>query len=290
MSESLERVLLAAMDDARDRHRLGAEDARAPLPLKEPTGFVDLGCQADICVVIAVPVLLIGDYSVLIKLLVVAVVVVAGFLVVRPDKVIARRRRLGGDGLQIVRVHEGGVVWGLRHRDGKQDLRVYEWPKVTQMRLVRGEREHRAGVVGTTTVEYGFQLSQDGLPHLSINDLGAGRVPSLTAVGLAIRERYNAFLMGRARAALDRGETFSFGAAQVAPDGVVVDGRKTPWEQVRRLDSVIAPVPGQTSKSELAVIRTDGKPAGRVKHEDLSASEVFVALAEALIASRGRGG
>ncbi|MWA05542.1 hypothetical protein F8568_035305 [Actinomadura sp. LD22] len=149
--------------------------------------------------------------------------------------------------MQIVRVHEGGVVWGLRRRDGEQELRVYEWPKVTRMLLVRGEREHRAGVVGATTVEYGFQLSQDGLPHLSINDLGAGRTPALTAVGLAVRERYNAFLMGRARAALGRGEAFSFGPAQLAPDGIVVGGGRIPWGQVRGLKSVVVPVPSSHS-------------------------------------------
>ncbi|MWA05541.1 hypothetical protein F8568_035300 [Actinomadura sp. LD22] len=83
MSEALEGALVAAMDEARDRHGPGAEDVRASLPLTEPTGFVDLGCLAVACVVIAVPVLLIGSYSTLIKVLIVAVVVAAGFLVVR---------------------------------------------------------------------------------------------------------------------------------------------------------------------------------------------------------------
>ncbi|WP_139275361.1 hypothetical protein [Mangrovactinospora gilvigrisea] len=288
--QSHETGLRKAMDDVARQRGLGAVVAEARLPLKYRSADVNWTWVAAAGLVVGILALgVIGGSSQVLHLIVLAAALAAfGYLVMR-----AFRMRSGTGarstasttlpargGVQIAQALQGGAIWGLHSARGGQELRIYTWPEVTRLRMIRLQTRQTAGVLSHTSVQHALQVDQEGLPPLVVRRVGTGRSQDLTRVALAIEDAHTAYVIAAALDALRGGATYSFGAAEVAPEGVRTRGELTPWSQLADVASLMPYTYSGTSSSTLVLRRHDGKRIKAIHPEDLVNARAFIEVLE----------
>jgi len=242
----------------------------------EQIGLATFGCTSALVVlglVVAVLVLVIGDYSIMIKAPIAAVVAVGAYLLARPDRELRRRRLLIG---KHVHVFRNGVVHSVSHPGKEPETSPYAWSDVTNVNFVHttGARDERHLYVMAATGP-GFNVApRHGTPEAQ-------------DVVRTIRANYDDHLVDAASEAIRRGGSFSFGGARVSGDGVQVGDVFTPWRQVAAVERTTVPRRG----TEGAVLEVTayhvaraggGGSGGTVSYQELSSTSAFLHVAETL--------
>lgn len=287
-SVTQELALREAMDDVARQRGLGPVVAEARLPLKQRVRDNGPAWAAAAVLVLGLLAMMVIGASSQAGHLAALVVVLAslGYLVVRPFRRRAARSRKSGaettpfKGVRIVQALEGGAIWGTRKAQGGQEMRVFTWPEVTRVRRMRLETRSTAGVLSRTTVDHALQVDQEGQPPMSIRWAEPSITPELTRVALAIEDRHTAYVVAAALDALRAGQTYSFGPAQVGPDGVTMRGELTPWSQLADVRSSMPYVYSGTATSEVFLVRHDRKRTRSVQHAELTSARAFFEVAE----------
>ena len=254
----------------RDR---GLGELEARYGTDRPAGLRPFGCGAVAlggALIVAAVILLVGNYSVLIKLPIAAVIAVGTFLIFRPDK--ALRNRNGRDA-DLVFVYTNGFV--RLSTLPKTSVKAYHWSDVTSVNYVhskQGSYSYYFLYVKTSTGP-GFNLEHHNRTS-----------PEIRKAIQVIRTNYDRYQVGQALTAVDQGTWYPFGKVRIGRDGLLVKDKLTPWAEVTGIEETLDFVKGE-QVTAYRVARRGGK-GPVVTHHSVPSTSAFVRIVELLTTDR----
>ena len=261
---------LLVQQAARER---GLGELEARYGTDKPQGLSLFGCGLVALVgalVVAAVVLLVGNYSVLIKVPIAAVIVVGMFLIFRPDKAVRNRNSRDAD---LVFVYTNGVV--RLATLPKTSVQAHHWSDVTAVNYVhsrQGSYSYYFLYVKTSTGP-GFNLQHHNRTS-----------PEIRKAIQVIRTNYDRYLVGQALGAVDHGTWCPFGTVHIGRDGLLVKDKLTPWAEVTGIEETLNFVKGE-QVTAYRVARRGGK-GPVVTHHSVPSTSAFTRIVELLATHR----
>lgn len=213
----------------------------------------------------------------------IVIIIAAALLLIAVFRPITQLRRVTGNvGAQIVRVHTGGVLWGIQKPSGKQVMRAYPWPEVENMSYAKITRRINAMQV----IEHNLRLNQTGTALPLVLSYGLQASPEMLAVIEQIAQRYDSYLVNEALNAVNRGESFAFdrasnGGVELESNGITLGRKFIPWSQIGEVRRKKVGTP-DSSATVVAIDGIDGNTMATIDYHSVKSSTALIIAANTL--------
>ncbi len=216
----------------------------------------------------AIFVLEVGNYSVVLKVLIAAVLVVGAFLIARPDRQF-RRVFVVGPESSLIAVYQRGFIEAVVQAPDQPRIRAFPWVEITRMHVAR----HSSRGSGYSYNQFNVWARGDESFGITYH----AQPGKLAAAAQTIKDSFDQYLIGQAVEAMRRGEQFGLGPARLSQQGLFIKDAFTPWQNVKEIKQV-AVHSGQIAETGYEIRTHDNSRGGTVTYTALTSPSAFVTL------------